>query len=131
MTERLVEPSWLAVVALASGLPGASDLGTALGLRGSELVRLTSADHGGLLPMYEVRLARAESGEGPQCGGLDELVTWLSVPGSSDLFGISGADRNYVGLLDGDVLVALCVIHRPEWPNLRAIGRVLGRYIRQ
>lgn len=113
MTERLVERSWLTEVARDSGLEGADELAVTLAGQRVELVRLMEADHSELLPTYEVRYARATSGEGPVVDGFDAFIARLRVPGTSELFGVSGEGCNFVGLVDGGALAALCVIREP------------------
>lgn len=113
MTERLVERSWLAEVARDSGLKGAGELAVALAGPGVELVRLMEADHSQLLATYEVRYARARSGEGPVVDGFDAFISRLRAPGTSELFGVSGEACRFVGLVDGTALAALCVIREP------------------
>lgn len=113
MSERFVEPTWLARVARDSGLLGAEDLASTLAQRGAELVELSTADHEGLRPTYEVRYSRAARGEGPVVDGFDGFMARIREPGASEMFGVSGADCNFVGLINRDELVALCVIHEP------------------
>ena len=113
MVERLVEPTWLARVARDSGLSGVEDLANLLAHRGVELIPLSLADHEGLRPTYEARYSRAVRREGPVVDGFDGFMSRVRGPGASEIFGVSGPDCNFVGLIDGDELVALCVIHEP------------------
>jgi hypothetical protein len=113
MAKRFVEPTWLAQVARDSGLIGAEDLASTLAHRGAELVELSTADHEGLRPIYEVRFSRAIRGEGALVDGFDGFMERLRGPGASELFGLSGSDCNFVGLITRDKLIALCVIHEP------------------
>jgi len=110
--QRLIDPDELARMARESGLVGAQDLEAALQLRAQELIRLSASEASGLLPTYEVRLARARDGLGPGVIGLEHFVATLRTTDEVELFGISTDDRNFVGLVRGDRMIALSVISR-------------------
>jgi hypothetical protein len=60
---------------------------------------------------YEVRLARAEAGEGPKTSGLASFVEALNRPDEPESVGFRGADgTHFLLLLDGGQVVAITII---------------------
>ena len=110
---RLIEPEELARMARGSGLVGAGELEAALRLRARELIAMRASEASGLLPTYEARLARARDGDGPVVIGLEHFVEALRTTDDVEIFGITTEDRNFVGLVQADRMIALSVISPP------------------
>ena len=73
---------------------------------------MRASEASGLLPTYEVRLARARAGEGPAVIGLEHFVETLRTADAIEIFGITTEGRNFVGLVQADRMIALSVITR-------------------
>jgi hypothetical protein len=105
------------IVRSGGGLPGTSDLLDALSSWTSELIPVSKGRPDEMLSTYEIRLARSQSGEGPQVTGLGEFVEVLREADSDlGIFGIATPSANYVGLTNetGSVLLALTKIEIPD-----------------
>jgi hypothetical protein len=113
MTRYLSAEKLAEIVKSGGGLPGASDLLDALSSWTNELIPLSKGRPSEMLSTYEIRLARSQSGEGPQVTGLGEFVEVLREADSDlGIFGITTPSANYVGLTNetGSALLALTKI---------------------
>lgn len=83
-----------------------------------ESLPIWTSSRSDLLATYEVRLARAETGEGPTTQRLREYTEMLRearTPASLDEIGWEVGDTFYVALLHGDEVLALTTVARAVW----------------
>lgn len=109
---RFLTRAEMHVLLIASGDPVAVELAERLHATGhDQLVAVEPAKAQVLLPTYEVRLARAEEGQGPRTRGLAQFVDALKAATEVELFSIHVQGAVGVGILvPGRGLVAVTLV---------------------